>query len=117
MFNNKALWWTFLGFWIIGSVYWHICKIKQYCDVLFDSQTLLPEMPAQTGQFHISLKDLGFPTHHIELTHFSQHAIMLTVALSIGFILGNIYEIKKTRDLRYKLNRIDRELEYYHSKQ
>ncbi|WP_353721317.1 hypothetical protein [Dyadobacter sp. 676] len=117
MFNSKALWWTFLGFWIAGSIYWHVCKIEQYCDMLFDSQALLPEMPAQRGQLHFSLKDIGFPAYHIELTHFWQHAIMIGVALVLGFVLGTTYEIKKTRDLRYKLNRINRELAYYQSKQ
>lgn len=117
MFNSKALWWTFLGFWIAGSIYWHVCKIEQYCDMLFGSQALLPETATQKGQFHISLRDLGLPVYRIEVSDLGQHAIMVAVALLLGFILGNTYEIKKTRDLRYKLNRIDRELEYYQSKQ
>jgi hypothetical protein len=49
MFNSKALWWTFLGFWMAGSIYWHVCKIEQYCDMLFDSQGLLPEMSRSKG--------------------------------------------------------------------
>lgn len=115
MFNSKALWWTFLGFWIAGSIYWHICKIKQFCDMLFGSQTLLPEMSSPRGQLYLSLRRFGFPAYHIELSHFWQHAIMIGVALLLGFVLGRTYEMKKTRDLRYKLNRIRRELAYYQS--
>jgi hypothetical protein len=117
MFNSKSLWWTFLGFWTAGSIYWHICKIEQFCDMLFNSQGLVPETTTQRGQIYFSLQEIGFPAYHIELTHFWQHTIMIGVALLLGFVLGTTYEIKKTRDLRYKLNRIDRELAYYQSKQ
>ncbi|OJV16442.1 MAG: hypothetical protein BGO21_26475 [Dyadobacter sp. 50-39] len=116
MFNSKALWWTFLGFWLAGSIYWHVCKIEQFCDMLSDSQALLPEMPAQSGLLRFSLRNVGLP-YRIELTHFWQHAIMIGVALLLGFVLGTTYEMKKTRDLRYRLNRIRRELAYYQSKQ
>ncbi|SEI40780.1 hypothetical protein SAMN05216327_101310 [Dyadobacter sp. SG02] len=117
MFNSKALWWTFLGFWITGSIYWHVCKLEQFCDMLFGSQGLLPEMSAQRGLLRFSLRQLGLPAYQIELTHFWQHTIMIGVTLIIGFILGRTYEMEKTRDLRYKLNRIHRELAYYQSKQ
>ncbi|MCF0075055.1 hypothetical protein LZD49_31515 [Dyadobacter sp. CY261] len=117
MFNSKALWWTFLGFWIAGSIYWHVCKIEQFCDMLASSQALLPEMPSQRSQLYFSLRELGLPTYHIALTHFWQHTIMIGVTLMLGFVLGSTYEIKKTRELRYKLNRIRRELSYYQSKQ
>ena len=33
MTGNKTLWWTLLVGWIVGSAYWHVCKIKQLCDV------------------------------------------------------------------------------------
>lgn len=85
--------------------------------MFFNSQALLPELPAQHGQLHFTLKDIGFPAYHIQLTHLGQHTVMLSVALVLGFVLGTTYEIGKTRDLRYKLNRIDRELDYYQSKQ
>ena len=85
--------------------------------MLFDSQTLLPEMSAQRGQLYLSLRPFGFPAYHIELTHFWQHTIMIGVTLILGLMLGTTYEMKKTRDLRYKLNRIRRELAYYQSKQ
>lgn len=117
MFNSKALWWTFLGFWLAGSIYWHVCKIEQYCDMLFGSQALLPETPTQGGLLHFSLRNIGLPAYHIELNHFWQHTIMIAVTLILGFVLGTTYEIKKTRDLRYRLNRIRRELAYYQSKQ
>ncbi|MBO9613638.1 MAG: hypothetical protein J7619_13130 [Dyadobacter sp.] len=117
MFNSKALWWTFLGFWIAGSIYWHVCRIRQFCDMIFGSQSLLPEMSAQRGQLYFSLRSLGFPAYHVELTQFWQHTIMIGGTFIIGFILGRAYETKKTRDLRYKLNRIHRELAYYQSKQ
>ncbi|GGH36935.1 hypothetical protein GCM10007423_29610 [Dyadobacter endophyticus] len=117
MFNSKALWWTFLGFWMAGSIYWHVCKIEQYCDMLFDSHGLLPEMSAQKGQFTLSLRDIGLPAYHIAFTHFWQHVIMIGVALILGFVLGTTYEMKKTRELRYRLNRIRRELVFYQSKQ
>lgn len=117
MFNSKALWWTLLGFWIAGSIYWHVCKIEQFCDMLFASQGLLPETSVGYGQLYFSLRIPGLPTYHIELTRFWQHTIMVGVTLVLGFILGRAYEMKKTRDLRYKLNRIRRELGYYQSKQ
>ncbi|MGV3599769.1 MAG: hypothetical protein ACO1N1_01135 [Dyadobacter fermentans] len=117
MFNSKALWWTFLGFWIAGSIYWHICKIEQFCDMLFDSQALLPETSTQSGLLRVSLREFGLPSYRVELSHFWQHTIMIGVTLLIGFVLGRAYEVKKTRDLRYKLNRIYRELAYYQSKQ
>ena len=85
--------------------------------MLFDSQSLLPEMSTQRGLLHFSLRQFGFPAYHIELTHFWQHTIMITVALVLGLMLGTTYEIEKTRDLRYKLNRIRRELAFYQSKQ
>lgn len=85
--------------------------------MIFGSQSLLPEMSAQRGQLYFSLRPFGFPAYHIELTHFWQHTIMIGGTLIIGFILGRAYEIKKTRDLRYKLNRIHRELAYYQTKQ
>lgn len=31
MAGKKAFWWTLLVGWIIGSTYWHVCKIKQLC--------------------------------------------------------------------------------------
>lgn len=117
MFNTKALWWTFLGFWIAGSIYWHVCKIEQFCDMLAGSQTLLPEMPAQHGQLHISLGDLGLPKYRVKLSHFWQHTIMISVTLLLGFVLGTTYEMSKTRELRYKLNRLRREVAFYQSKQ
>lgn len=33
MTGNKTLWWTLLVGWIIGSTYWHVCKVKQLCDI------------------------------------------------------------------------------------
>lgn len=85
--------------------------------MIFGSQSLLPEMSAQRGQLYFSLRPFGLPAYYIELSHFWQHAIMIGVTLIIGFMLGRTYEVKKTRDLRYKLNRIHRELAYYQTKQ
>jgi OmpA-OmpF porin, OOP family len=41
MLSNKTLWWTLLIGWIIGSAYWHVCKIKQLCD--------LPLLPTESA--------------------------------------------------------------------
>jgi OOP family OmpA-OmpF porin len=32
MLRNKTLWWTLLVTWILGSSYWHVCKIRGLCD-------------------------------------------------------------------------------------
>ncbi len=32
MLNNKTFLCMLLGVWIAGSIYWHVCKIKQLCD-------------------------------------------------------------------------------------
>lgn len=117
MFNIKALWWTLLGFWIAGCVYWHICKIEQFCDVMPDTQVVPAESPAQHGQLLFPLRDLGLPGQQIEIPHFWQYVIMVVVTLLLGFLLGTSYGMKKTRGLRYKLNRISRELGYYQTKQ
>jgi hypothetical protein len=116
MFNSKAFWWTSLIFWILGSAYWHVCRIKHLCDAFMGGQAF-PQFQASPQQLNISLGSIGFPTYQIDVTEIGQHAIMLTIALLLGFILGNTYEKKKTRELRYRLGRINRELDYYRTKQ
>jgi OOP family OmpA-OmpF porin len=37
MLRNKALWWTLLVAWILGSSYWHVCRIRGLCDTPFFS--------------------------------------------------------------------------------
>lgn len=32
MSNNNTIWWLILAGWMIGSTWWHVCKIKQICD-------------------------------------------------------------------------------------
>jgi OOP family OmpA-OmpF porin len=39
MSNSKTLWCVLLVVWIAGSSYWHVCKIKQLCDVEQGNQT------------------------------------------------------------------------------
>jgi OOP family OmpA-OmpF porin len=39
MSNSKTLWCVLLVVWIAGSSYWHVCKIKQLCDVELGNQT------------------------------------------------------------------------------
>jgi hypothetical protein len=46
-----------------------------------------------------------------------QHIVMFLGAIVLGFCLGNTSISKKNKDLKYKLNRILREIDYHQSKQ
>ncbi|NIJ52150.1 hypothetical protein [Dyadobacter arcticus] len=116
MFNVKALWWTILTVWILGSTYWHVCKIQQLCDVLYDSPLFLTEVVPVAENVDISENLRLISNYPIDIAEAWQHAIMVSITLLLGFFTGNSYESRKTRELRYKLNRINRELIYYQSK-
>jgi OOP family OmpA-OmpF porin len=51
MLRNKTLWWTLLVTWILGSAYWHVCKINRLCDlplVTFERDDVsYPVVPAE----------------------------------------------------------------------
>jgi hypothetical protein len=113
MFNAKALWWTILSGWILASVYWYVCKIKLLCDELANTRLLPTKVvdPVESDPASNYLSNtFGYPTSTDALV---QYAVMLLGALLLGFFTGKSYEDRKTRELRYKLNRINRELKYF----
>jgi hypothetical protein len=116
MFNVKALWWTLLAGWILGSTYWHVCKIQSLCHVFENPQLFLTEVVTNSerpGSLDINLlHDAG---HGLNVSDMVQYIVMFTVALLLGFFTGRSYERRKTRDLKYKLNRINHELQFYQS--
>jgi OOP family OmpA-OmpF porin len=57
MLSNKTLWWTLLVGWIIGSIYWHVCKIKNLCDVL-----TIPSEQSAASETNIPVK-ISKPLH------------------------------------------------------
>jgi hypothetical protein len=113
MFNVKALWWTLLAVWILGSTYWHVCKIQKLCDAIHNYPLFLTEVvPPGEPSANISIIFTYQPGVH-ELW---QYAIIFTGTIVLGFFTSTSYESKKTRELKYKLNRANRELKYYHNK-
>lgn len=50
MFANKTPWIVLLVLWMIGSTWWHVCKIKQLCanDAAPSAETISPEPPIET---------------------------------------------------------------------
>jgi hypothetical protein len=113
MFKSKPIWWTCLAAWTIFSVYWHTCRIKGLCGI-FEYQ----QYPYSGKSFGIfTHRTFRLLTYQISLDLLIQYAIILSIAMLLGFFIGNSYENKKTRDLKYKLSRMDRELQYFQLKQ
>ncbi|GAB3551242.1 OmpA family protein [Spirosoma fluminis] len=56
MFANKTPWIVLLALWMIGSTWWHVCKIKQLCinDVHPPAQTSVPETPPAADGYTIA---------------------------------------------------------------
>ncbi|GAB3504871.1 hypothetical protein GCM10027341_35800 [Spirosoma knui] len=56
MFANKTPWTVLLALWMIGSTWWHACKIKQLCinDVHPPAQTSVPETPPGADGYTIA---------------------------------------------------------------
>jgi hypothetical protein len=114
MLKSKPLWWTCLAIWILGAINWHICQIKQLCD----------QLPA-TGIFSERLYSYNYLTgprisageFQININLLIQYSIMLLVTFVLGFFTARSYETRKTRELKYKLNQISRELAFSKSKQ
>jgi hypothetical protein len=117
MLKSKALWWTFLTVWILGASYWHICRIRLMCDVFADPGFFATTIVDSNGQPTPS--DTTFTSFRPEtdVEKLCQHAIMFLGAIASGFCLGNTSNSKKNKDLKYKLNRILREIDYHQSKQ
>ncbi|TLV01294.1 hypothetical protein [Dyadobacter luticola] len=113
MFNVKALWWTLLSVWILGSTYWHVCKIQKLCDQLHNSTLFLTEVVPDSGP----APDLSLiTTYQPTVRELWQYAIMFAGVIILGFFTGRSYEGRKTRELKYRLNRINHELKYYQTK-
>ncbi|MCE6989895.1 hypothetical protein [Dyadobacter sp. CY323] len=116
MFNVKALLWTVLTAWILGSTYWYVCKIKLLCDTIVNPALFPTEIVSESGEF-IAGRSIPFLTYTIDAGKLAQYATMFTVALLLGFFIGKSYGDKKTTELKYRLSRINREIKYYRSKE
>jgi hypothetical protein len=117
MFKSKALWWTLLTVWILGATYWHICRIKLMCDVLANPGFFATTVVDSNGQANFSDSTLTSFQTETDIEKQWQHIVMFLGAIALGFCLGNSSRNKKSRDLKYKLNRILKEIEYHQSKQ
>ncbi|MEO6282871.1 MAG: hypothetical protein ABIN80_13190 [Dyadobacter sp.] len=117
MLKSKALWWTFLTVWILGASYWHICRIRLMCDIFADPGFLTTAIVDSNGQPGSSDTTLTSSRPETDTEELLQHAIMFLGAIVLGFCLGNTSSSKRNRDLKYKLNRILREIDFHQSKQ
>ncbi|KAA0989296.1 hypothetical protein [Dyadobacter aurulentus] len=114
MLKSKPLLWTCLTAWVLGSIYWHICQIKQLCEI-FDETGILSERLHFADLFYGKTISLG--TFYLSPGLLVQYTIILAVTCSLSFFIARSYETRKTRELRYRLNQITRELAFSKSKQ
>jgi OOP family OmpA-OmpF porin len=56
MSNNNTIWWLILAGWMIGSTWWHVCKIKLICDAPLISTTA-QSLPAKAAQAPLHIMD------------------------------------------------------------
>ncbi|WAC12376.1 hypothetical protein [Dyadobacter pollutisoli] len=117
MFKSKALWWTLLTVWILGATYWHVCRIRLMCDVLANPSFFATTIVDSNGQAGFSDSNLISFAPETDIEKLWQHILMFAGAVLLGFCIGNSSRSRKSRDLKYKLNRILREIEYHQSKQ
>lgn len=57
MLNNKTLWWTLLTGWILGSTYWHVCRIKNLCDELATSALAINDIESEPVSNPLQITD------------------------------------------------------------
>ena len=114
MLKSKPLLWTCLTVWVMGSIYWHICQIKQLCGI-FDETGVFSERLRFADLFYGKPISLG--PFYLSPGLLVQYAIILSVTCFLSFLIARSYETRKTRELRYRLNQINRELAFSKSKQ
>ena len=114
MLKSKPLLWTCLTIWVLGSIYWHICQIKQLCGI-FDETGFFSERLNVTNLFYE--KAISLDPFYLIPNLLVQYAIILSVTCSLSFLIARSYETRRTRELRYRLNQINRELAFSKSKQ
>jgi hypothetical protein len=113
MFNVKALLWTVLAAWILGSTYWHICKIRLLCGTVYNPALFPTAAGSESGE----VATIPFLTYSIDANKLLQYTTMFSVALLLDFFIGKRYGNEKTTELKYRLDRINREIKYYQSKE
>ncbi|QJW90230.1 OmpA family protein [Spirosoma taeanense] len=59
MFTSKTPWVILLVLWMIGSIWWHVCRIKQVCpdDALPTSETAAADLPPAVGPEGLLIAD------------------------------------------------------------
>jgi predicted permease len=111
MFNSKPLWWTCLIVWISLSVYWHTCKLMHLCEAFpntgFFGESTDPQTVVFTNKIYYIFG------YNVDADRLFQYLIMFGITIALGFLTGNSYGSSRKSELRYKLNRITREVQFY----
>lgn len=116
MFEKKTFWGVLLAIWISGSVYWHICQVKQQCEIFnFKLPSFSGNNESKTAQLETSANVIisnplvfTFPRSS-EKINFTENQILLDSVTS--FLKSNptqllnikgFYNLNETNSTKFK---------------